>query len=106
MEESIDRKTGTAVGFAVGIGLAVLIVAIAWLQQKVSDSQIKTQALPIGQEQGLAPAPAPAAPFFPVITPPAAASAPQESIVDRLAPTQEEIIGDIEKSFNQLVGGP
>ena len=105
MEDGIDRKTGTAVGFAVGALLAVLIVAIAWLQQKVSSSEIKTQALPITQEDNAPEQSFPVMQTFIPVPPAATALSPQGSIVDRLAPSQEEVISDIEKSFNQLVGG-
>lgn len=97
---TLNRNTGLALGFGIGIIIAAVFFGANWMF-KNGGNLLKTQAL-----QNTVPSIAPTTrPVQRVVTAPATLPIdPNDTIVNRMAPPQNEVINDIQKNLQELYG--
>lgn len=97
----LNRNTGLTIGFGIGIIIAGVVFGVIWLT-KNSGSLLKTQAL---QENS---APATATPVAQTTTQNAPATTTEtnngDNLVNRLAPSQADVVTGIQENIQQLYG--
>ncbi|MDO8512844.1 MAG: hypothetical protein Q7S57_06250 [bacterium] len=96
---NLNRTSGLAFGFGIGIVIAITIFGISWITKRSSDT-LKTQAFqPTANTQTQT---------VPTQPPPAVvSSAPQtnqDTLVNRMAPQTDKVVEDIQSSLQELYG--
>lgn len=96
---NLNRNTGLALGFGIGIVIAAIFFGVTWLT-KNSGNLLKTQALQTDNES-----------VVPVVTvTPVAPSDTatkensNDTLINRMAPTKDDVVNDIQKNLQQLYG--
>jgi hypothetical protein len=99
---ALNRNTGLALGFGIGIVIASVFFGTSWMM-KNGGNLLKTQALQS--------TPTPSAPStvaepieYTTTVPVASTDNPSDTIVNRMAPSQDEVIQDIGKNIQELYG--
>lgn len=97
---TFNRISGLTLGFSIGIIIAIIAFGVYWASNNLNKNMLKTQALqekttsvPTITESQLLSEASP--------TPPGQQS---DSLVNRLAPSEDQVITDISDSLKQLYG--
>lgn len=86
-------------GFLIGLAIAAIIFGVSWLNKNGNQNALKTQTLQQSNENQTAPLAT-----IPARTIPVPGENAPESLVNRLAPSEEVVIQDIQKNLQQLYG--
>ncbi len=92
---SLNRTSGLALGFGIGILIAAVLFGTSWLMKKNNANLTRTQVLQ------------PTTTRSPIVIPvrtPASKENTGDSLVGKMAPKEEEVVADIQKSLNELYG--
>jgi len=97
---ALNRNTGLALGFGIGIVIAAVFFGTSWMM-KNGGNLLKTQAL-----QNTTPSVIPTTkPIQQIVTAPATPTADtNDTILNRMAPSQDEVINDIQNNLQELYG--
>lgn len=97
---TLNRNTGLALGFGIGIVIAGGVFGVNWMMQN-GGNLLKTQAL-----QSTTPSASPTSKPTQLVTvaPTTPAPDPTDTIVNRMVPPQNEVINDIQKNLQTLYG--
>jgi len=98
---ALNRNTGLALGFGIGIVIASVFFGTSWLM-KNGGNLLKTQALQS------TPTPSAKTTTKPVqvstTEPVVPTSNTNDTIINRMAPSQDDVINDIQKNLQDLYG--
>ena len=98
---ALNRNSGLALGFGIGIIIAAVFFGTSWMM-KNGGNLLKTQAL---QSTPIPSAKATTRPTIePVTVPVVSTTNPNDTIVNRMAPSQDDVINDIQKNLQELYG--
>ena len=98
---TLNRNTGSILGFGIGIVIAGGVFGTSWMINN-GGNLLKTQALQNTATPSASPTTKPVQQV--VATPSAPTANPNDTIVNRLAPSQTEVINDIQKNLQELYG--
>jgi len=96
---TLNRNTGLALGFGIGIVIAAVIFGTSWII-KNGGNILKTQTL-----QNTTPVSEPVNPEpLNVSVPSTPTPASTDTLMNRLVPTQENVVSDIQTNLQELYG--
>jgi hypothetical protein len=95
----LNRITGLTLGFGVGVIIAIVAFGIYWVSNNLNKNSLKTQALQIVPTN---------VPTTPASTLPSTTPDPSlqksDTLLNRLAPAEDQVATDISESLKQLYG--
>jgi len=100
---TLNRNTGLALGFGIGMVISVVFFSANWLIK--NDGHIlKTQALQDTTSSSPTALPTTKPIQRVVATPTAPAADSNDTITNRMSPSKDEVISDIQKNIQKLYG--
>ncbi len=100
---SLDKKTGLALGFGIGAVIALAFFGISWLMNR--PNVIKTQVLTEPPKSTPIASPADTTTNVTNVEIPIG-SPSNDNLVNKITPTQQDMVNDIENRLKKLYGTP